>query len=295
MSDAVFFDLVIIVLYMGECLVKFPMRGAVFQRGWSKWRKGGSLVLRHGSLQQITLGSLFPPLGATIVCPVFPVQTNPKVRANRISEIGIRDRMREFTASSMKLSLACNVLWTTIASIMLLMPQDRWNRGYWPWMAGAIIAETWLIVLLFRGVHRALYPHRSDQRFIISVSMALYPLTAIRAIDHLSRDLLLRFHPLAVAHALASRCEFTEMASASYRAARHPHPAAYPSAHAASLEAETLAGIIRNAGIDPEEFLLEPEPHAADCKAWCPRCREQFILNSESCPDCRIPLHIFSR
>jgi hypothetical protein len=124
----------------------------------------------------------------------------------------------------------------------------------------------------------------------------------MRSRDPLSRPLLERFHPLAVARELCHPARFEEFASRVVREARHPRPR--PSSGEGDADAvwawfdramlERLEGFVSEAGLNADRLDIAPEKSDAQSQAYCPRCHAQFIRKDGGCSDCGVGLIRFS-
>jgi len=162
---------------------------------------------------------------------------------------------------------------------------------------------TGVITFLFRRAYRVLYPDATDERFSQCLMVLLFSPAAMRAHDLLSRSLLERFHPVAVAATLCAGADFRRFARQILLDLQHP---ALPLAtegkpeHAAieaAARAQTLAAVeltVRSAGATPAELTRPPLPLDPTCRAFCPRCHAQFTSPDLRCTDCGgLPVRAF--
>jgi hypothetical protein len=216
----------------------------------------------------------------------------------------ISARLAESQTLARPVRWLANVLF---AYVFVLAPILVWQFGFghlgWALLAG-LLAQTITAALLFRRAHRALFPDASAERFTPFVTMLLAPPTAIRAHDLLSRHLLERFHPLAVARVLCPSRRFEEFARRTLLDLRYPMLPICPAAttEAARTEEwsrqavlEAAEKFIERVSLRPEELLKPPAPAEARNLAYCPRCGGQFLSVELTCGDCGgRPLERFS-
>ncbi len=170
----------------------------------------------------------------------------------------------------------------------------------WPVVVAGWLGHTVTIAILFQRAHARRYPVAGEERFTHFLTSLLAAPTAARAHDLLSRPLLERFHPLAVAQALGDGAVFREVARHMIRELRQP---ALPLCPTGSAEAEVterftretmrelVEAMVRRAGLDPDTLLVPPVPLDATCRSYCPRCEGQFMAETGNCEDCGgIPL-----
>ena len=181
--------------------------------------------------------------------------------------------------------------------LFLGAPSLIWWTGLarcWVGLVAGLLGCTVMLALFFRRAHRKFYPPAEDERFNHFLITLLSPVTAIRTQDLLTRPLLARFHPLAVAKALCTADRFEEFAAQVLRETRHPAlplcPIADPVAQAAERQTrelllEAIERLLKSAGLNPDRMLAPPKPEEG-CRAYCPRCLAQFTANTGLCQDC---------
>ncbi|MCI0587889.1 MAG: hypothetical protein L0323_13730 [Planctomycetes bacterium] len=215
----------------------------------------------------------------------------------------VEERLGVLLARSRSLGRVCGGLLVYLFLLApIVMRQAGPQRSWKPLLAGLLLLDA-AALLLYRRAHRALFPEDREERWASLLAMALSPPAAARAAAHLSRDLLDGVHPLAAARALCSGRIYRELARRVLLDVRHPvrsesldgDPRAESTSgwfRAALLRA--LERDLRAAGVDSEALLSPPEPHDPAARAYCPRCRDQFVGGAETCPDCGgLPLVAF--
>lgn len=141
------------------------------------------------------------------------------------------------------------------------------------------------IAILFRRAHKKLYPAESSERLESLIKMILCPPVAIRAADILTKNLLAEFSPIVLAEVLTNSGERQFVRSVVL-------DLKYPLGHELSdknaVETITWAA---NEQLSVSERYLKPEELLAPSQeersiSYCPRCRCQFVVAVEECPDC---------
>lgn len=187
--------------------------------------------------------------------------------------------------------------------MFVVVPALHWQLGLkacWPVVVVGWLAHTITIAVLFRRAHARLCPAAEEERFTHFFTSLLAAPTAARAHDLLTRPLLERFHPLAVARVLAEAGEFRAFARHMIRELRHPALPVCPvkgegAEGAERFMRETMRELVeagvRQAGLDPDALLVPPTPLDDACHSYCPRCEGQFMALTGACADCGgIPL-----
>jgi hypothetical protein len=156
---------------------------------------------------------------------------------------------------------------------------------------------TWLATVgCFWHAHRSLFPTAGPERRRRIAMMLLLPPEAMRAPAALSRNLLVNFHPLAVAALVCSPKIFRELARSTLLSLNHAAMPRREVAGALSDDPQTsgwfssrllhhLAQVVRRAGLEADELLQAPRTDA-DALSYCPRCHAQFTVPAGSCRDC---------
>lgn len=179
----------------------------------------------------------------------------------------------------------------------VLAPAAAWREGLVRaglLLLGALLALGSATAVSFLRAHRRLFPGESGERRSHLFFLAAAPVGAIRAADAVSRDLLVEFHPVAVASVVCAPSEHLELARRTFLALRFPQRGAggdddaLHRAEAWSREAllRSLERHLRAGGIDPHRFLDPPRSTDPASRSYCPRCRGEFIVSAGICADC---------
>ena len=256
-------------------------------------RINGKFVLKTGSRELTAhLASLLLSL-AKSAPGERPALIRKEVR-RQFDTKALRKRLNAFQKETAGLAWLCNSLFVYLFVAAPVVIGYRGLVAVWlPLLAGLVLLAGF-IARAFRAAHKSLYPQAAGERHLHMLRILLSPLSAIRARDQLSRELLATFHPLAAAFVLAPVGEFRELAARFIRDGRHP-------VRLAEAEEELLLGsalksergqtqeaierLVQNAGLSIGELLAAPDAEPS-CNAYCPRCRSQFVQKEGVCSDC---------
>ncbi|MBY0492628.1 MAG: hypothetical protein K2Y23_00310 [Cyanobacteria bacterium] len=158
----------------------------------------------------------------------------------------------------------------------------------WPYLLGGLFASSLIVSIAFVRVHRRQLPAAAD-RWLHAVSMTLFPIASIRAVDRISKERVAGFNPLTViavfcgeddADPLLRRCGFDlDRADAP---AGEPAVASCREWYRAQKRAaftELLKALQRNP-------FSEPAKSDETVALYCPRCHSQFEDGITDCADC---------
>jgi hypothetical protein len=214
----------------------------------------------------------------------------------------IEERWKKFEQQTSILSLLVNWLFFFVFAFI---PAVIWRFGLktsWMGLLVGLLMFTVSIAIFFGRAHKTFYPKAEDERFTHFLVTMLSPVTAIRALDILSRPLMETFHPLAVAAVFCSDEKLRQLAAPAWRDIRFPSlrgGGVVPSAtdeNARAAFRKTVENFLERNKIDPEELLHPPQPLDETCAAYCPRCLSQFMKTDGGCPDCGgLPLQAFKK
>lgn len=167
-------------------------------------------------------------------------------------------------------------------------------RATLPPAAVVVFLASICIAALYRRSIRLIAPRTPALDLYVNMAkLVLYPISAIRCMDLLSRECLATFDPIAVATVLCGceagarlaageliilRCTVTPQgvdsdskgAMNEYRAAR----------------VQLLEWFITQHALPVQAFIDPPAPSDESCLTYCPVCRSQFRLPEGACHDC---------
>jgi hypothetical protein len=217
----------------------------------------------------------------------------------------VTTRFREATRLSLGLAVACTglfaYLFVMIPTVLALgLPLQLW-RGLliyillWVLTAYLYVDAAWQLLPGTRVMGRVGF-------------MLIAPADAMHARRIILSDVLSRYHPLAIARALCPPAVYRDLAGQIFRDLLHPTPADPdarllpeddPKSEAEARVtlawfAERLTQALRTnftqAGIDEAEVTRQPVPDEPAARTWCPRCHDQYILESGVCSRCQVTL-----
>lgn len=207
----------------------------------------------------------------------------------------VRARIGEYLRRSWWLRVLSNVLFLYL---FVLSPYAIWYfdlpRTWVLLLLGLILLMILNSFLFFRS-HKALYPTESGERTQNLFLISLLPTLSLRAHDYLARNLLIGFHPLAVAQALCSPEDFKTIAKRMILDARHPMQPVCPSEEAGPRETESwyresqrsaMEEFVQSVGIDLTVLTRPPTPGETISKSYCPRCHLEYAMPEGSCDRC---------
>lgn len=145
----------------------------------------------------------------------------------------------------------------------------------------------------FHRLHRRFHPGDRQTRNGLTFTALLVPAQALRLRLHLMQPLAANAHPAALALATATPDAARRLLETTWRDLRWPlRPDSLPTAAAAAandagaLIEPLLSPMLVAAGvpIDPASLLAAPSRESLQACAYCPRCRDQFIVPPARCP-----------
>jgi hypothetical protein len=151
------------------------------------------------------------------------------------------------------------------------------------WLAIFMVVATSIsIAVEFWSLHRELLTKSKDTRFKATLTIALSPISAIRACDALCRDLVVNYHPVAVAGAICSDAEFETLAGEQLRRSKF---SVFASQWYHKKLEDLIEQVIRQKGLQPDQLLV-PAIQTSGCILYCPRCLAQYLTKRAECADC---------
>ena len=201
---------------------------------------------------------------------------------------GLRRTWDGFLRSSRRLSFlaALPLVWLaaiTPAAFVVFGP-----LAAWPFVLAGLFLTGVVVSIEFIRVHRRELPRGAD-RWLHAVSMTLFPIAAIRAVDRISKERVSHFSPFAVVgvfcadaagDALLRRCGFDLEASVPQQP---DSAAARCRAWYRSQKRTAFRTLLKSLKRDP---FAEPAPADPAMVLYCPRCHGQFREGTGQCSDC---------
>jgi hypothetical protein len=211
--------------------------------------------------------------------------------AKRLDVSAVRERRRQYRRSTWALQLCTNLLFLSIfAGVPLIVFTELGTR--WYVILGVALAAWILTPWLLRRALKACFARTDWPPTSRQVALLLSPVSAIRAPDLVAQHLLADFDPLAVAAVLLGRERFAELvreelAELLYRV---PTPGAAEDETRSwfrERRRRAVQGLAKEQGVDPEALFQPPPREDEGCRAFCPRCRAQYVLAEGACASCQ--------
>jgi hypothetical protein len=259
-----------------------------------KIRINGELLLKTGSITYAT--HIAQQLGELLkLSPIRRESALKEMVRGQFDTKAIADRWEKFREQADNIRTLTNGLFTYL---FIFTPVLIWRLGFhttWPVLLAGLLCFTVATAIFFRRAHKLFYPEAEDDRFTHFLTILLSPATTIRAHDILSRPLLERFHPLAIAKVFCTEDEFRAFASTILRDIRHPALPLCPRTEPLALEAEnysrallkeSIEEFLKKNNVSLKKLLQPPAPTDPTCVSYCPRCLAQFTTLDGKCDDC---------
>lgn len=263
-------------IYVAECLFWVEPEAIVLTGARPRrWRARVGPLLALGRKGGVVLAPLLPPLATLADWPAssafLPRVGGPGTDLSRKALKQATTRVELFFDAAEPVWISCNTLWLFLFCITPAVVVWRGIPGTWPVLLVVGLALVAFTLLGFWQAHRDLYPDAVSERRSKTILMALSPLGAIRAVDHLSRRLFADTHPLIAAQALCRSEDAVSLARSLYYSPPDRDPAVRD-----FLEA---CGLWERVAAPPRE--LDPATIA-----YCPRCHTQYVRSLAACADC---------
>jgi hypothetical protein len=211
---------------------------------------------------------------------------------------GLRRTWDGFLRSSRRLSFlaALPLVWLAVitpAAFVIFGP-----LASWPFVLAGLFLTGSIVSIEFIRVHRRELPRGSD-RWLHAVSMTLFPIAAIRAVDRISKERLSHFSPFAVVGVLCDEAAGDALLCRYGFDLEGSVPQQSDSAAARcrtwylAEKRSAFRKLLKSLKRDP---FAEPAPADPEMVLYCPRCRGQFREGTEHCSDCAdVDLILLSR
>ena len=192
-----------------------------------------------------------------------------------------------FVRSSRRLALlaALPLMWLAIvvpAGFIIFGPLIAW-----PYLLGGLFLSSLIVATAFVRLHRRELPQGAD-RWLHAVSMTLFPIAAIRAVDRISKEKVSHFSPFAVIGVLCDETTGNPLLrrfgfDLERAAAPADSPAARCRAWYQSQKSAAFRSLLKSLKRDP---FIPPSPLDESLVLYCPRCHSQFEDGTTDCADC---------
>ena len=158
----------------------------------------------------------------------------------------------------------------------------------WPYLLGGLFLSSLIVSIQFVRVHRRELPAGAD-RWLHAVSMTLFPLAAIRAVDRISKERLAGFNPLAVIGVFCGEDDGDPLLrrvgfDLEHGDAKHDEPSvARCREWYLAQKRASFRQLLRDLKRDP---FTAPAAIDETVTLYCPRCHDQFGEGTTACSDC---------
>jgi hypothetical protein len=184
---------------------------------------------------------------------------------------------------------------TLFLFLFVLTPGLAFTYGFTPLIIPVAVVMVALAVeigILFHRAHRKLFPAESSERLESLVKMIICPPVSIRAADILTRNLLAEYSPIVLASVLPGSGE-TQFVHSVILDLKHPlahevvdEAAEQTIAWTANEQLNVCLDHVKKGHYLKPEELLAPTQREENSISYCPRCRCQFVVSDDECPDC---------
>ena len=157
--------------------------------------------------------------------------------------------------------------------------------GLWPVFL-AFTLGFWLVLLIeVWRVHRIFYPEFVGDRVMKVILLAVSLPAAARAKAFVARDLLIGFHPLAIARILLPEAAFRDFAGLVWRDLTFSLSLDVDLTIERGVVRDAHAQLLKDSGLTPEALEAAPESDGASI-GYCPRCHALYASLEGECEDC---------
>ncbi len=265
MRDAEILYLFVLGLFIYECIITVPIGSVVMQQRLVRWRRVQPFVLRSGAGPAIVLAWPLPPLGHLAIGKQHP--------HGRMALAEVAPRLASYRKQCLELRICENVLWvaTFVGGAALVWLDALPSEPIVAAIVVAWVATAVAAVRLQRRLSKALRAAWKD----VIVAM-LSPLSALRLHDVLGKKVTADLDELALIGALAAPADrVVPFRKALARAT-----------HLGVGDAESVAALAIEAGLDLAGLRAIPERESEHALAYCPVCHAQFLRLDATCEPC---------
>jgi hypothetical protein len=200
----------------------------------------------------------------------------------------LRSTWQAFVRASRRLArfAALPLVWLAVITPSAFVIAGPLNA--WPYLLAGLFISSLIVASEFVRLHRQELPSGAD-RWLHAVSMTLFPIAAIRAVDRISKEKVSHFSPLVVigvfcdaptGDPLLRRFGFDLERTA-------PQPADSAAGRCRAWyqlqKRSAFRTLLTSLKRDP---FAEPTPLDASLVLYCPRCHGQFGDGTSECSDC---------
>ena len=207
-----------------------------------------------------------------------------------------KSRLQSFYEDTANLRTASFVTWLVT---LILVPALALRLGFeriWIVAIAAIYVSAWFTCALWVRLHRKYFPAEKLARWGYAIMIGLVPVSAMRAVDLLSKYLLHDVHPAAAVAAMAPKDRALRYLSYLLRDARFPMQPTSPveDADVQAAEAfhrhavaERMTKMLETIEYRPDELAAIPVATGdIEGEMVCPRCHARYASEIRACEDC---------
>lgn len=227
-----------------------------------------------------------------------------KEMQSSFSPEGVMSRIEQVDRSASALRLASLLLfiWVFIQGPVLYYTTESQTDTLTRYLAA--FGFFWVFgIVLFAIAQRRLLNSPATEQLSRTATLCVSPAGVMRAANIITTEAFSELAPAAVAAAVMPSTYFKTFISQRLRQLTYPSASDFPDASPefkstrASFDARqltALSAMLKGQSIDIDELLSAPAPDY-DARTWCPRCVNQYTLESGACPECLdIPLQKFN-
>ena len=181
------------------------------------------------------------------------------------------------TTTVLRISSWAPFLWIFVVAPLVMVVFGP--MASWPYLLAGLFLSSLMVAVLFFRAHRVLFEGARYDRWVQTISMTLFPIAAIRAVDRLSKDLLSRFHPVAVVNVFCAEETAHEVARREWFDVSRPSESTPASPgqdclswHRAALKRH-IESLSQRTGHDLRQAPAKDDETMVH---YCPRCHRQF-------------------
>jgi len=205
----------------------------------------------------------------------------------------ISDVIKAYKSVSRFISVIASLLFITVFIVFPVLVFRNYFEAVWINFLVVYLVLILFQIILGTYVLRKIYKASLSRVIGVSLTLLVSPLSAIRLVSHLSKDLLVQYHPAAVYVAANSQESSEKYVSKYFRyiyiklqKEQDENKKEY-----LAKENKTILRIIEQFGIDPNKLWHEPEKESSEIVSFCPVCLEQYLKADAYCDDCRLMTH----